>query len=115
MHALIQVLKVNDKRSGVSAKTGKPWEMQDAECIVLNDDLTPSKVGVLRVPRDLLGKVDPGVYTGSFSLEPDYQTRVIGAVLTGLVAVPDSAQRSMRSAALKTAAASGGSSAGAAS
>jgi len=114
MHALIQVLKLNDMRQGVSRESGKPWEMQDAECIVLNDDFTPSKVGVLRVPKDLRNNLHPGIYTGTFSLEPDYKTRVIGAVLTGLTAVPESAQRAIKGAASQRAAAASSSGSGAA-
>lgn len=84
MQAIIQILKVNDVKSGVSKKTGNPYELQDAECVLLNDDGTPSQIGVLSIPKDLRNKVQAGTYTGSFSLRPDLQTRRIEAVLTGL-------------------------------
>lgn len=84
MQSLIQIIKVNDVRSGVSRTTGNKYEMQDAECILLNDDGTPSQVGVLMVPKDLTGKVQPGTYLGSFGLRASMKDRRIEAVLTAL-------------------------------
>lgn len=84
MQSIIQILKLNDVREGVSAKTGKPYKMQDAECLLLKDTGEVDQVGVLQIPRDLLGTVAPGVYLGSFALRPDMATRRIGAVLVGL-------------------------------
>lgn len=63
---------------------GRKYKSQTAECIILNDDGTPAQVGVLRVPEHLHGKVEKGVYVGSFALKPDRKTRQIGAVLVGL-------------------------------
>lgn len=82
MQSIIQIIKVNDTKSGV--KDGRPWEIQDAECILLNDDGTPSQVGVLSLPKDLRGQVKPGTYLGSFALRADLRSRRIEAVLTGL-------------------------------
>lgn len=86
MQSIIQILKVNDLRTG--NKDGRAWEMQDAECVLLNDDGTPASVGVLSLPKDLRGKVQPGVYLGSFALRPDMSSRKIGAVLVGLNPMP---------------------------
>lgn len=83
MHAIIQVIKVNEVKSGT--KDGRNWEIQDAECILLTDEMKPDQVGVLTLPKDLRGKVSPGVYTGSFTLKSDLRTRRIEAVLVGLV------------------------------
>jgi hypothetical protein len=88
MTALLQVLKVNESRSGTSKDSGRPWTMQDAECLLLNDDKSVKAVGVLMLPKELQGKVTPGVYTGSFSLVADMKTRRINAQLVGLVPVP---------------------------
>lgn len=84
MQSVIQILKVNDTRKGTSAKTGKPWEMQDAECLLLNDDGSINCVGVLTIPKDLSGKVTPGTFVGSFSLRASPMDRRIEAVITGL-------------------------------
>lgn len=84
MRSIIQILKVNEMKKGVSRKTGNPYEMQDAECLILNDDGSVDQVGVLPLPKDLREKVLPGTYVGSFAMRPDMQTRRIGAVLTGL-------------------------------
>lgn len=84
--SIVQILKLNEARSG--NKNGREWQMQDAECILLNDDGSVSEVGVLMIPKDLMGKVQAGTYTASFSLRTDKSKeggRRIGAVLTGLI------------------------------
>lgn len=88
MHtAIIQIIKVNDAKTGV--KDGRQWELQDCECILLKDDMSPDSVGVLALPKELRGKVTPGRFTGTFALRPDLRTRRIEAVLTGLTLIPD--------------------------
>ena len=86
MQALIQIIKVNEVRSGVSKTTGKPWTMQDAECLLLADDGSPQHVGVLTLPRAMVGELAPrpGTYTGTFALQSSLRDRRIEAVLTGL-------------------------------
>lgn len=87
MHtAILQIIKVNDAKTGV--KDGRPWEIQDCECILLNDQMQPEQVGVLSLPKELRGKVGTGTFTGSFALRPDLRTRRIEAVLTSLVPFP---------------------------
>ena len=88
MQALIQIIVVNEKRTGT--KDGRAWELQDAECLLLKDDMTPSHVGVLQLPRDMRGEnaPKPGVYTGTFALQSGLRDRRIEAVLTGLTPVP---------------------------
>jgi hypothetical protein len=90
MQALIQIIKVNDARSGVSKLSGKPYTMQDAECLLLGDDGSPQQVGVLTLPRSLTGDAapKPGTYTGSFALQSSLRDRRIEAVLTGLTPAP---------------------------
>lgn len=87
--ALIQIIKTNEPRSGV--KDGRPWSMQDAECLLLDDNGQPSMVGVLQLPKDLMGDKapKPGVYTGSFALKSGLRDRRIEAVLTSLVPAAD--------------------------
>lgn len=85
MHSILQILKLNEPRSG--EKNGRKWEMQDAECIILKDDGSVDQVGVLMIPKDLMGKVQPGVFLGAFALRADTSRegqRRINAVLTGL-------------------------------
>lgn len=88
MQAVIQILKVNELKTGVSAKTGKPYEVQDAECVLLDEHGNPDQIGVLPVPKALRDTIRPGVFTGTFALKPDFSSRRIEAVLTGLTAVP---------------------------
>ena len=83
--ALIQIIKVNEPRSGT--KDGRAWKMQDAECLLLDDNGQPSMVGVLSLPKELMDEKapKPGVYTGSFALKSGLRDRRIEAVLTSLV------------------------------
>jgi hypothetical protein len=84
--AIIQIIRVNEKRSGT--KDGRAWELQDAECLLLDEHGAPQQVGVLSIPKDLRGKVQPGVFTGSFALQSGLRDRRIEAVLTGLTPYP---------------------------
>jgi len=90
MQALIQIIKVNDARSGVSKVSGKPYTMQDAECLLLDDEGAPAHVGVLTLPRTMTGEAapKPGNYTGTFALQSSLRDRRIEAVLTGLTPAP---------------------------
>ncbi len=89
MTSLIQILKLNEPRTGVG-KTGKPWTMQEAEVALLDDAGEIQQVGGLLLPRDMTGDKAPakGVYVGSFALEADYKTRKVVAVLTALTPYP---------------------------
>ena len=82
--ALIQIIKVNDARTGV--KDGRAWELQDAECLLLSDDGSPSSVGVLSLPKHLRGQNAPkvGIYTAAFTLQAGMRDRRIEAALVGL-------------------------------
>lgn len=91
--SIIQIIKTNEKRSGV--KDGRPWEMQDAECILVDEDGAATQVGVLQLPKHLLGDAAPrpGTYAASFALQAGMRDRRIQAVLTDLRPVQLSAQR----------------------
>lgn len=82
--SIIQILKVNDKRTG--EKNGRPWAMQDCECALLADTGELEQVGVLQLPKDMMAPNDPkpGIYLGSFALRAGMQDRKISAVLTAL-------------------------------
>lgn len=82
MQSIIQIIKVNDLKTG--NKDGRAWEMQDAECILLEDTGAAREVGVLPIPKALRGDVKTGVYIGTFALRADLRSRRIEAVLTGL-------------------------------
>lgn len=88
MQAVIQILKLNEPRSGV--KDGRAWEMQDAECLLLDDNGGIDQVGVLRIPKSLRESVKVGTFTGSFALQADRERRIV-AVLTGLNPIPPKA------------------------
>lgn len=82
MQSLLQILKLNEARKG--NKNGRDWEMQDAECLLLNDDGTIGQVGVLMIPKDLRGKVTAGTFIGSFALRASLTDRRIEAVIVDL-------------------------------
>jgi len=84
MNSILQILKVNESRKGVAKDSGKPWEMQDAECVILDEAGNPESVGVLLIPKSLMGSVQPGIFLGSFSLRAGMRDRRIEAELVGL-------------------------------
>jgi hypothetical protein len=88
MQSIIQILKLNDPKTGTSKKTGNPYDMQDAECLLLKDDGSIDQVGVLQVPKQLRETVKPGTFTATFALNANFASRRIEAVLTGLVPLP---------------------------
>lgn len=90
--SVVQILKVNDSRSGVG-KNGKNWTIQEAECILIDADGQVSQVGVLDVPKDMIGNLTPGNYTATFTLAAHYQTRKIESRLTGLTRIPSKQER----------------------
>lgn len=82
--SLVQVIKVNELRTG--SKDGRAWEMQDAECILLDENGQPAQVGVLMLPKGMRGDKAParGVYVGAFSLQAGMRDRRIEAQLVNL-------------------------------
>ena len=85
--SIIQIIKVGP----VQDKTyeGRAYQVQECECILVNQDGTPESVGVLRLDDKMRGAAAPavGTYTATFALRPNAKDRKIGAVLTGLTAV----------------------------
>jgi hypothetical protein len=84
MQSILRILKLNEVRTG--NKEGRPWEMQDAECLLLRDTGEVDQVGVLQLPKGMRGQdaPAPGDYLGTFALRPDMASRRITAVLVGL-------------------------------
>lgn len=88
MYSIIQILKLNEPKTGISKKNGNAYDMQDAECLLLNDDGSIDQVGVLQVPKSLREKIAVGTFRASFAMQANFASRRIEAVLTDLVAVP---------------------------
>lgn len=88
----LQIIKVGP----VVPKTyeGRSYEIQEAECITLNDDGSVNQVAVLRLGEQMRGEKAPktGTYTATFSLVANPKDRRLGAVLTGLTALPPAQQ-----------------------
>lgn len=85
--SLIQIIKVGPVQN--REYDGRKYDVQEAECILINDDGTPEAVGVLRLGESMRGEKAPalGTYSAKFSLMPSPKDRKIGAVLTGLTPV----------------------------
>ena len=83
----IQIIKVGP----VLDKTfeGRSYQVQEAECITLNDDGSVNEVAVLRLGETMRGAAAPkvGTYAASFSLRANPKDRRLGAVLTGLLPI----------------------------
>jgi hypothetical protein len=84
MQSILQILKVNEPKTGTSKKTGNAYDMQDAECALLDDTGELVAVGVLQIPKGMRGEVQKGIYLGTFALRAGMMDRRIEAVLTGL-------------------------------
>jgi hypothetical protein len=56
LNSFLQILAVSDVKKGTSKKTGNPYEIQEAECLMLDDNGQPTKVGVLMLPKMLNAK-----------------------------------------------------------
>lgn len=82
--SIIKIIKVNEPRSGT--KDGRQWFMQDAECILLDENGEEQQVGVLQLPKNLQGEQAPqrGIYLGAFALRAGLRDRRIEAMLTHL-------------------------------
>ena len=59
--SIIQILKVNEKRTG--NKNGRDWAMQDCECGLLSETGELEQVGVLQLPKEMMGDNAPKVGT----------------------------------------------------
>lgn len=83
MKSILEILAVNEPKTGVSKKSGQPYSITECECIVTASDGT-RKVGVLTLSKLLDGKVSPGKYEATFDLSVDYRDRKIGAQVVDL-------------------------------
>lgn len=95
MQTILEILVVNTK-TGTGKKSGQPYSISEAHCVLRDTDGKAGAVGVLTVPKDLEAVAKPGVYTASFALEAptfgENQGKVVAA-LKGLVPVPAGAFR----------------------
>lgn len=82
----IQILKVGP----LTPKTyeGRSYEIQEAECVMLNDDGSVEGVAVLRLGESMRGDKapKPGFFTAAFSLRANPKDRRLEASLAGLTA-----------------------------
>lgn len=80
----IQILVVGP----VQDKTweGRAYQIQEAECVMLNDDGSPQGVAVLRLAETMRGinAPKPGLFTASFTLRANPKDRRLEASLAGL-------------------------------
>lgn len=76
----LRVIKVNEVRKGVSSVTRKPYEMQDASCIVLDELGQVVTVGLFMVPKDLTGALQPGDYACGFGLGVDREGKITARI-----------------------------------
>jgi hypothetical protein len=90
MNSFLQILVVNDLKKGTSKLTGRDYEIQDCECVMLDDTGQPSKVGVLMLGRSMMADKapKPGIYTGTFEMVADMKTRRLTSQLVGLTPIP---------------------------
>jgi hypothetical protein len=83
MSQTIQVLASSTK-SGISAKTGKAYEIKTAQAVLTDVTTGEIVVGELPIHRDMELPV-PGLYVPQFTATVDYTSKKIIGVLSGLV------------------------------
>lgn len=89
MQSTIQIFKLDDVKKGVSKKTGNPYEIHTAQTALIDINGNVDTVGVLDIPPDLRGKVNPGRYTATFAMKTNFQNGRIEAALVGLLPISD--------------------------
>jgi hypothetical protein len=92
MQSVLEILLVTNK-SGKAKKTGNDYSIDEAHCVLRNDDGTAGAVGILVIPKALEAVAKPGMFTGAFALQAasygEQQGRIV-ATLVGLTPVPPS-------------------------
>ena len=95
MQSILEILLIAVK-AGKAKKSGLPYSISEAHCVLRNDDGTPGAVGVLVVPKTLEAVAKAGMFTASFGLQAgsygEDQGRIV-ARLTGLTPVSPGAVR----------------------
>jgi hypothetical protein len=90
MQTVLEILLVNTT-TGNAKKTGQPYSISEAHCVLRDETGKAGAVGVLTIPKGLEASAVPGIYTAHFAMEAptfgENQGKVI-AVLKGLVACP---------------------------
>jgi hypothetical protein len=71
---LIEILAVN-KAGGISKKTGNPWEMHKAQCVIKGPD-NGVQIGELNLPKNLI-ETKPGKYLAEFELGVNMDLKVV--------------------------------------
>lgn len=85
MQSTIQIFKLDEVKKGTSKKTGSAYEIHTAQAALVDAAGNIDTVGVLDIPPDLRGKVNPGMYQGTFAMKTNFMTGRIEAALTGLM------------------------------
>lgn len=96
---LIEILVVNES-NGVSKKSGQPWRMFRAQCIVRGPD-NSVQIGELNLP-DALSKTPPGKYLAEFELGVNFERLVVPRI-TALHAYGETASKPIPKAPVQSA------------
>lgn len=89
MQSTIHVFKLDEVKKGISKKSGQPYEIHTAQTALIDVAGNVDTVGVLDIPPDLRGKVNPGRYTATFAMKTNFMTGRIEAALVGLLPIVD--------------------------
>lgn len=89
MQSTIHVFKLDEPKKGISRKSGQPYEIHTAQTALIDAAGNVDTVGVLDIPPDLRGQVNPGRYTATFAMKTNFMNGRIEAALVGLLPVPE--------------------------
>lgn len=92
---LIEIIAINED-SGTSKRTGNPWKMYKAQCVVRGPDGVV-KIGELILPKQLAETTKPGRYLAEFELDVSFERLVVPRI-TALHAHGDTAKPAPKAA-----------------
>lgn len=75
---LIEVIAIN-VQSGTSKKTGNPYAIHKAQCVVRGPD-NSVQIGELKISKELAEKTPPGKYLAEFELGVSFERLVVPLV-----------------------------------
>lgn len=76
---LIEILAIN-LQSGVSKKSGLPYAIHKAQCVVRGPDQS-TQIGEMNIPKELADKTPPGKYLAEFELGVSFERLVVPRIV----------------------------------
>ncbi len=76
----IEIVAINIQ-SGISKKTGQPFAIPKAQCVVSGPDGS-KQIGELNLPKEIAATTTPGKYLAEFELAVSYERLVVPRIVS---------------------------------